>query len=92
MTLMFMVRPVAAIPSDMEKIIDYTTYIHGKFHYIHEDLTCRAIPYDEIMPYVVKGVKGWINAEYEGHGETPVDISEEQLRRYKLMMTRYLYN
>lgn len=90
MSLGMMARPAAAVPADMEKIIDQTRYIHGKFHYIHEDYTCRAIPYDEIMPYVINGYKGWINAEYEGHGEAPVDISEEHLRRYRIMMDRYL--
>lgn len=90
-SLMMLDHKAAAIPSDMKKIIGDTTYIHGKFHYMEEDNTCPAIPYDEIMPYVVGHYNGWINAEYEGHGEAPVDLSEEHLKRYKTMMDRYLY-
>ena len=46
----------------------YCFHMHGKFHYLYEDLTEASIPYEEIL-HVVKesDYNGYIVSEYEDH-------------------------
>jgi hypothetical protein len=74
--------------SDLDYLVPYTFYIHGKFHYINDNLIEDSIPYDVIMPKIKKlGYNGYIACEYEGHG---MDLSIdpiEQLNKFRKMVS-----
>ena len=43
-------------------------HMHGKFHYLYEDLTEASIPYEEILNVVKESdYNGYIVSEYEDH-------------------------
>lgn len=72
---------------DLEKLIPYSPYIHGKFHFLDENCHNPCIPYEEIIPMVKKlGFKGYIASEYEGWDEAAM----EQLKRYVTLLNRLL--
>ena len=50
----------------LKEIMPYCFHMHGKFHYLYEDLTEASIPYEEIL-HVVKesDYNGYIVSEYE---------------------------
>ena len=76
---------------DLKKLIPYTFYIHGKFHYIQENCIDPTIPYEKIIPFVKElGYEGYIASEYEGHGFDFEEDCLEQLRRFVKMNTRLL--
>lgn len=79
--------------ADLAKLIPYSFYIHGKFHYIPEECIDPTIPYEEIIPLIKRlGYKGYIASEYEGHGLNPNEETQEQLSRFVAMNTRLLSN
>ena len=52
----------------LEHILPYCIEMHGKFHYIHEDLHEHSIPYDRILPIIQRShFDGYIMSEYEDH-------------------------
>lgn len=52
----------------LKEIIPYCFEMHGKFHYIHEDLHEESIPYDKILPIIAESdFDGYIMSEYEDH-------------------------
>ena len=52
----------------VKKIMPYCVEMHGKFHYVHEDLHEHSIPYEQILPIVRDaGFDGYIMSEYEDH-------------------------
>lgn len=52
----------------LKKIIPYCVEMHGKFHYVHEDLHEHSIPYEEILPIIQNSeFDGYIMSEYEDH-------------------------
>lgn len=72
---------------DFKRLIPYTPYIHGKFHYLNEDCNNPCIPYEKIIPMVKElGFKGFIASEYEGWDEAAI----VQLERYITLLTRLL--
>lgn len=72
---------------DLKKLIPYSPYIHGKFHFLDENCHNPCIPYEEIIPMVKElGFKGYIASEYEGWDEAAM----EQLKRYVTLLNRLL--
>lgn len=68
----------------LREILPYCFHIHGKYHYVYENLEESAIPYGDILD-VVK------NSDYDGHivseyEEYNSDHSIEMLRRHLKMM------
>ncbi|MCD8020455.1 MAG: sugar phosphate isomerase/epimerase [Clostridiales bacterium] len=52
----------------LKEIMPYCYHMHGKFHYLSEDLVEASIPYDEIMPVIKDSdYSGYIVSEYEDH-------------------------
>lgn len=51
----------------LARIMPYINHIHGKCHYISENLQEASIPYNEILPVIKKSdFKGYIVSEFEG--------------------------
>ena len=72
----------------MKRIIPYCFEMHGKFHYVDENLHESAIPYEEIIPVVAAtDYEGYIVSEYEDEGGYP---AVEQVRRHVAMMKKLL--
>ncbi len=72
---------------DLKKLIPYSPYIHGKFHFLDENCHNPCIPYEKIIPMVKElGFKGYIASEYEGWDEAAM----EQLKRYVTLLNRLL--
>lgn len=52
----------------LRQIIPYCVEMHGKFHYIHDDLHEHSIPYEKILPIIMElEYTGYIMSEYEDH-------------------------
>jgi len=83
--------------NDPRNMLDHMSrigHIQAKFYEMTEDGTEYSIPYDEIIPVLVKGgYDGYLSSEYEGNRHIqdayPVD-SVEQVRRQHVMFERLL--
>lgn len=65
----------------LKKIIPYCVEMHGKFHYIHEDLHEHSIPYEEILPIIKESdFEGYIMSEYEDHDPVTGDTFVQMQR------------
>lgn len=54
---------------EFKKMMPYVFELHGKCHYVSEDLKEASIPYNEIIPVVAEtGFDGYIMSEYEDAG------------------------
>ncbi len=52
----------------LKEIMPYCFHMHGKFHYLFEDLTEASIPYEEILNVIKNSdYDGYIVSEYEDH-------------------------
>ena len=72
----------------LKKIMPYCFEMHGKFHYVSEDLHEPAIPYEEILPVIAESdFDGYIVSEFEDEGGYD---SVEQVRRHIKMMNKIL--
>ncbi|MCH3968485.1 MAG: sugar phosphate isomerase/epimerase [Atopobiaceae bacterium] len=72
----------------LKEIMPYCFHMHGKFHYMYEDLHEASIPYEQILPVVADSdYEGYIVSECENH--TAPD-TVEQVRRHLAMMRKYL--
>jgi len=85
---------INADPKKMVDYLPYTHHVHGKFYEMLPDYTEYSIPYEEIVPILVKGgYKGYIDSEYEGNrwiqDAFEVD-STEQVRRQQVMLKHLL--
>jgi sugar phosphate isomerase/epimerase len=85
---------INADPQTMLEYLPYTHHIHAKFYEMLPEYTEYSIPYDEIVPVLVKGgFDGYIDSEYEGNrwiqDAFEVD-SAEQIRRHHVMLKRLL--
>ena len=62
--------------------------MHGKYHYVYENLEESAIPYDKILEIVRDSdYDGYIVSEYEEYNS---GHSIEMLKRHLQMMKKYL--
>lgn len=65
----------------LKKIMPYCVEMHGKFHYIHEDLHEHSIPYEEILPIIeASDFDGYIMSEYEDHDPVTGDTFVQMKR------------
>ncbi|MFO1466286.1 MAG: TIM barrel protein [Steroidobacteraceae bacterium] len=86
--------PVANTPAMLEPLAPFIFNVHGKFYEMTEHFVENSIPYEQIIPALVKiGYSGSIDSEYEGQRWTqdafPTD-SCEQVRREHVMLRRLL--
>lgn len=71
-----------------QEIIPYCVHMHGKFYYMHEDLTEASMPYDDIMKVVRNSdYEGYIVSEYEEYNS---GRSIEQIARHLKMLHNYV--
>lgn len=62
----------------------YCFEMHGKFHYIDENLKEASIPYEEILPLIAESdFKGYIMTEFEDEGG--YDAIEQCSRHIRMM-------
>ena len=72
----------------LREIMPYCFHMHGKCHYISEDLKEASIPYNEIMPVIAgSDYDGYIVTEYEDHTS---GMAVEMTRRHLAMMRKLL--
>lgn len=72
----------------LRKIMPYCFHMHGKYHYMYENLEESAIPYKDILETVkTSDYDGYIVSEYEEYNS---DHSIEMLRRHLKMMKKYV--
>ncbi len=76
----------------LKEILPYCVEMHGKFHYIHEDLHEHSIPYERILPIIKEsGWDGYIMTEYEDHDPVTGDTFV-QMKRHIDMEKKILSN
>lgn len=74
----------------LREIMPYCFHMHGKCHYVSENLKEASIPYEEILPVIRKSdYKGYIVTEYEDHASGNAEI---MTRRHLDMMKKILNN
>lgn len=72
----------------LRQILPYCIHMHGKFYYMHEDLTEASMPYDDIMKIIQDSdYDGYIVSEYEEYNS---GRSLEQIARHLKMMHSYV--
>lgn len=65
----------------LKKIMPYCVEMHGKFHYIHEDLHEHSIPYEDILKVIADSdFDGYIMSEYEDHDPVSGDTMTQMAR------------
>lgn len=65
----------------LKRIMPYCVEMHGKFHYIHEDLHEHSIPYERILPIIeASDFNGYIMSEYEDHDPVSGDTMTQMKR------------
>ncbi len=76
-------------PEALAQYIPYIKHVHGKFWEMTEDLKEYSIPYDKVIPVLIKGgFDGFICSEYEG--DRSVFRGQIQLRRQHYMIRQLL--
>jgi len=76
-------------PEELAKYIPYIKHLHGKFWEMGEDLKEYSIPYDKVIPVLIKGgYDGFMCSEYEGNRD--VFQAQIQLRRQHCMLRSLL--
>lgn len=72
----------------LEKVLPYCFEMHGKCHYVDENLHEVSIPYEEIIPVVAASdYDGFIVTEYEDEGGYD---AIEQTTRHVVMVKKLL--
>ena len=72
----------------LKRIMPYCFEMHGKCHYVDENLHESAIPYEEIIPVIAAtDYDGFIVTEYEDEGGYD---AVEQTRRHVAMVKKLL--
>lgn len=72
----------------LKEIMPYCFHMHGKCHYISEDLKEASIPYDEIIPVIQESdYEGYIVTEFEDHESGNAEI---MTGRHLAMMKKLL--
>lgn len=72
----------------LRRIMPYCFEMHGKFHYIDENLKEASIPYEEIIPVIADSdFEGYIVSEFEDEGGYP---AVEQTSRHVAMVKKLL--
>ncbi len=83
-------KDISKLLDGLKKIMPMCVHMHGKYHYVSEDLEEAAIPYPEILSVIKNSdYEGYIVSEYEEYNS---GRSMEMLKRHLQMMKKYLYN
>lgn len=70
-------------------LLKYSKYMHGKFYFVKEDLTCPDIDYPGFIKIMKEnGYSGYIASEYEGDRFDNTISDEEQVSRHIKMLDR----
>ena len=81
-------KNVTPLLEGLKEIMPMCFHMHGKYHYVHENLEEAAIPYREILEVVKNSdYDGYIVSEYEEYNS---GHSMEMLARHQKMMRLYL--
>jgi hypothetical protein len=82
---------VVNTPEEIVPFLPYAPNMHSKFFNMSEDFVETTIPYDEIIPILIKHKwDGYLLSEYEGpHKEIP-GYTSDQLRKQHVMLKRLL--
>ncbi len=76
--------------SDLEAVIPYSRYMHGKCFYINEELEDESIDFGKIFAALeAGGFAGPLACEYEGYFTNADEDSIEQVRRFAGMFRKY---
>lgn len=74
------------------RLLKWSKYIHGKYWYVDENLTCPGIDYPGFVKIMKEeGYQGYMATEYEGHRFDSSINGEEQMARH-IQMIRHLWN
>ncbi len=72
----------------LKEIMPYCHHMHGKFHYINEELQEASIPYNQILSVIKESdFDGYIVSEYEDHSSGK---SVEMTKRHLAMMRKLI--
>ena len=83
-------RSCAAELEGLKKILPYCFEMHGKCHYVDENLHEVSIPYEEILPVLAASdFAGYIVTEFEDEGGYD---AVEQCTRHVAMVKKLLKN
>ena len=81
-------KDVSRLLQGLADLMPMCFHMHGKYHYVYEDLKEASIPYKEILEIVKKSdYSGYIVSEYEEYNS---GRSMEMLERHLKMMKKYL--
>lgn len=81
-------KDISSALKGLSEIIPMCFHMHGKYHYVYENLEEAAIPYKEILDVVKKSdYEGYIVSEYEEYNS---GRSMLMLERHLNMMKKYL--
>ena len=74
----------------LKEIMPYCFHMHGKFHYLDENLVEASIPYEEIVPVIeASDFEGYIVSEYEDHvSGRAVEMTARHLAMMKKLLDR----
>lgn len=73
--------------SDLDYMLPWSRYMHGKYFYLDEDARDGCVPFSEIVRKMRdNGFRGAISAEYEGYFHDVSIDSVEQVRRFSRLM------
>jgi sugar phosphate isomerase/epimerase len=91
-TLLELYREFTPAPlKDLDRMLPYSRYMHGKYFYIDKNLQDPCVPFAQILEHMkAQGFHGAISAEYEGYFTEVEDDPIEQVRRYAAMLNRML--
>lgn len=83
-------KDIAFALEGLKDIMPMCFHMHGKYHYVYENLEEAAIPYKEILDVIKDSdYKGYIVSEYEEYNS---GHSMLMLERHQKMMKKYLGN
>lgn len=75
----------------LKEFLPYTKYVHGKYYFIDENLTCKDINFPKLLKMLKDmDYSGYLCTEFEGNKYTPNIDDIEQIRRH-LKMTDQIW-
>lgn len=83
-------KDVTPMLNGLKDILPLCFHMHGKYHYVYENLEEAAIPYKEILEILKNSdYNGYIVSEYEEYNS---GHSMEMLKRHQKIMRKYLFS
>ncbi len=73
----------------MKEIMPYIFHMHGKCHYVSEDLEEGSIPYEKIIPAILEtDYDGYIVTEYEDEGFDAIEMTTRHVAMMKKLLNQ----